>query len=677
MSGGLTDDYTLPSPFLPTQSNPNFCGPFVPVLFTRIDCCWLRWDVMFRVLLLGCLMGAYPAHAQDHITERAWLEDPTGQMTLAQVQQQAPQPFQGTLSRGFGAGVLWLRLRIDPSIGIHAPGSPAVVFPGNELVLRIRPAYLDEVKVFDPLADGGVAGVVGDHYHPRHDALLGTDFLLPIARGSAPRELWLRLSSVSTRQIDVVVLPRNQSSARNLRQSLGASLYLSVVLGLMVWGGIGRVLQRERAMGAFALMQLASALYGLSSLGVLRVFWPLAWSAGLLDLLGSVFAITAVLSSIWFHVRFLREFQPAAWAMGLLYVVLGVALANLALLCVGQVAWALQSNMWLVLWGPLACLACAMTGRRWKAGSGLPALAISQPLLVAFYVLLLLILLLAATTGMGILHATNWTIYVSQLHGLLIGLLLMLMLQYRSHVQNQQRQQAVVMLETSRLQTAHERSQREEQGRLLLMLAHELKTPLATMHLRLDQQTKGAAEIRQAMREMDAVIERCLQTVKTEGGHIAPQWQALDGEQLVRDAVSACSQPQRVRVRLQLPQPLSVVTDAQLAFIVLSNLLENACKYSAPGTAIDVRGAALDHADPPEFRLEVCNLPGTARWPDAAQVFDKYYRAPQAQRQSGTGLGLYLAQNLVRALGGRLTYEPDGTHIRFVWVLPVDAGQSA
>ncbi len=675
MSGGLTDDYTLPSPFLPTQSNPNFCGPFVPVLFTRIDCCWLRWDVMFRVLLLGCLMGAYPAHAQDHITERAWLEDPTGQMTLAQVQQQAPQPFQGTLSRGFGAGVLWLRLRIDPSIGIHAPGSPAVVFPGNELVLRIRPAYLDEVKVFDPLADGGVAGVVGDHYHPRHDAQLGTDFLLPIARGSAPRELWLRLSSVSTRQIDVVVLPRNQSSARNLRQSLGASLYLSVVLGLMVWGGIGRVLQRERAMGAFALMQLASALYGLSSLGVLRVFWPLAWSAGLLDLLGSVFAITAVLSGIWFHVRFLREFQPAAWAMGLLYVVLGVALANLALLCVGQVAWALQSNMWLVLWGPLACLACAMTGRRWKAGSGLPALAISQPLLVAFYVLLLLILLLASTTGMGILHATNWTIYVSQLHGLLIGLLLMLMLQYRSHVQNQQRQQAVVMLETSRLQTAHERSQREEQGRLLLMLAHELKTPLATMHLRLDQQTKGAAEIRQAMREMDAVIERCLQTVKTEGGHIAPQWQALDGEQLVRDAVSACSQPQRVRV--QLPQPLSVVTDAQLAFIVLSNLLENACKYSAPGTAIDVRGAALDHADPPEFRLEVSNLPGTARWPDAAQVFDKYYRAPQAQRQSGTGLGLYLAQNLVRALGGRLTYEPDGTHIRFVWVLPVDAGQSA
>ena len=72
-------------------------------------------------------------------------------------------------------------------------------------------------------------------------------------------------------------------------------------------------------------------------------------------------------------------------------------------------------------------------------------------------------------------------------------------------------------------------------------------------------------------------------------------------------------------------------------------------------------------------RLELNNLPGKAGWPDAAQVFDKYYRAPQAQRQSGTGLGLYLVKNLTQALGGEIAYEPDAAVVRFVLTLPLES----
>lgn len=73
------------------------------------------------------------------------------------------------------------------------------------------------------------------------------------------------------------------------------------------------------------------------------------------------------------------------------------------------------------------------------------------------------------------------------------------------------------------------------------------------------------------------------------------------------------------------------------------------------------------------MRLELCNQPGQAGWPHPDCVFDKYYRSPQAQRQSGTGLGLYLVRSLTQALNGSIAYQPDDQWVRFVLTLPLDS----
>lgn len=642
---------------------------------------WLRWQTLAWALLWSCLGTLQLAHAHDHIVERSWLEDATGQLAWPQVQQQATQPFAETLSRGYGTGVVWLRLRIDP----QASHAPATATAADGLVLRIRPAYLDEVVVFDPLVPGGRVGAVGDLYHPRLDVLQGADFLLPIARGDAPRDIWLRLSSTSTRQIHVAAVDRSALDALTLRQTLLVSLYLGVVAVLMVWGLSNSLLLREGVtgvMGAFALMQLTAGLFGLSTSGILRVFWPLAWSAQSLNLLGSVFSVVVVFGGLLFHWRFLREFQPPRWAMGLLLSMLALAGFNLLLLALGQVMWALQNNLLSILLAPPVCLVCAATGRAWAAAEGAGAPALSRRMVVAFYVVFLLIMVVAATTGLGWLAPTEWTLYISQLQTLVSSALLMLMLQYRAFRGNEQRQQALLAVETIHLQMAHERHMREEQEKLMAMLAHEIKTPLATMHLRLDSSAKGGLAMRKAMRDMDGVIERCLQTLQFGGGKLAPQLQMCSLAGIVQDAVASCPQP--AQVRLPVLPALVLQTDPQLLFLVLSNLLENACKYAAPDTAIELRCAVIEAsgapAAPPSaptgpsapvVRLELSNLPGRAGWPDTAHVFDKYYRSPQAQRQSGTGLGLYLVKNLMQALGGQIDYQPDATVVRFVLTLPV------
>jgi two-component system, sensor histidine kinase LadS len=617
----------------------------------------------FACLCLLLLAGL--VHAQDHITERAWVEDRSGRMTLAQVQRAPAVPFTGALSRGYGEAVLWLRLRVDP-----AAQPPSINNP-DRLVLRMRPVYLDEVQVFDPLAPSGVAGVVGDRQHPRAEALQGADFLLSIPRGEAPRDIWLRVSSTSVRQIHVAALTTENLARLIQRQYLVFSTFVGVVLVLMVWGLAGWALQRESLMGAFALKQFAALLFALSSLGFLRLFWPVEWRVDALDTLGSLFSLLAVGAGLLFHVRFLREYRPAPWSMAVLLGLLLLWIGTLALLGLGWVMPALQVNMFILLVAPVVCMVCALTGRAWHTPGAdgpppLPRIAV-----LGFYGVILALLLAASLTALSWAPATAWSMYISQAHGLVTGLLLLVLLQYRTMRLNRQRHQALLSLERTSLQAQHDRDMREEQEKLLAMLAHEIKTPLATMHLRLDARTEGHREIRQAMRDMDAVIDRCIQASRISDNRLEAQMQSIELMDTVHDAVASCSQP--ARVNLQAPARLPVTTDRQLVFVVLNNLLENACKYAAPDSPIELTvGTVEDPSRGPCARLELRNQVGPAGWPDPQRIFEKYYRAPYAQRRAGTGLGLYLVRHLTELLGGRVQYRAQPPWLRFEVLLPLE-----
>ena len=86
--------------------------------------------------------------------------------------------------------------------------------------------------------------------------------------------------------------------------------------------------------------------------------------------------------------------------------------------------------------------------------------------------------------------------------------------------------------------------------------------------------------------------------------------------------------------------------------IVLSNLIDNACKYSAPNTPIQV-SLELETKDGRDGCLwTICNQVGQAGFPDPEKVFTKYYRSPHARRQSGSGLGLYLVKRLITLFQG-------------------------
>ena len=610
--------------------------------------------------MLWMLLVQGSAYAQDHIIERAWMEDPSRQMSWQDVQKQPLRTFQGVLSKGFGQSVIWLRLRIDP----HALPSPRR--DSERLVLRIRPVYLDDIRVFDPLEPQGLAKITGDQHHPRTDELQGLDFLVPIDRGTAPRNIWLRVESTSTRQIAAQVLNMQDLNESTQHQQILFAIYIGLILCLALWGFVHWLFIREQVIGAFALHQLTALLFALCGLGYSRALWPLNWPAWALDQATSVFSMIAVSGAFLFHILLISEFKPRTWIQRTFWLMPIILAIKISLLLTGWPILALRLNMTEVLMGPIFFLAAVWWAQGWSADDPSQRPVLARPVVIGLYVLLVIVLLLAALPGLGLTSGGEIPLYVVQIHGLVTAFLVLMLLQYRAHVMSKQQRNTALALERSLLQTQQERMIREEQEKLLAMLAHELKTPLATMHMRLDVNSSGSREIRQAIRDMNGVIDRCVQMTQLGDQQLVARPEICNLIDLVHDAVSSCAQP--ARVHMEMPSQLTVQTDRQLLFIILNNLLENACKYAPQETPIHVR--LWQETDKQTLGIEVRNLPDPAGWPDGAQVFEKYYRSPHARRQAGTGLGLYLVRNLVQTLGGEIRYEPNNMWIQFVIELP-------
>lgn len=620
----------------------------------------MRWCKTMWALIVFTLLCACQVQAQDHIVERAWMEDTSGQMTWEDVQKQTFQPFQGVLSKGFGHSAIWLRLRIDPHYRPLPRRDP------DRLVLRIRPTYLDDIRVFDPLVPQGLAGIAGDLNHPRSDELQGLDFMLPIARGTQTRDIWLRVASTSTRQISVQALNTQDLNESNQREQLMFAVYIGLILCFSLWGFVHWLFTRENVIGAFGLHQLTALLFALNGLGYSRAMWPEHWSASALNQATSVFSMIAVSGAFLFHILLISEFKPRRWMRLGFWFMPVVLLIKISLLIMGWPIVALRLNMTEILIAPFFFLAAVLWSQAWSETDPGKRPVLARPVVIGLYALLLLVLLLAALPGLGLTGGGEIPLYVVQIHGLVTAFLVLMLLQYRAHVMSKQQRNTALALERSLLQTQQERMIREEQEKLLAMLAHELKTPLATMHMRLDTQSSGAREIKLAIRDMNGVIDRCMQMTQLADKQLQAQLSTFNLVDLLRDAASACAQP--ARIQMDMPDLLAVKTDRQLMFIVLNNLLENACKYALQNTPIHV--SLQRNADQQTVRIEVCNQPDPAGWPDSMQIFDKYYRSPNARRQAGTGLGLFLVRSLIDTLGGQIRYEPDKFNVRFVIELP-------
>lgn len=576
--------------------------------------------------------------------------------TTWEAARQAPyQPHEGVLSLGYTDCVDWIRLRIAPS--------------PEPLALRITPYWLDQVTLHDPRSPGPPS-TLGDRHPSPQGVLAGLAHVFTLPAADEARDVWLRLASTSTHRLAARALPLAQAGQEAALQIAWASLYTAVLLLLLVllfgvWWG-----QRDGLLGAYLVRLACFTLYGCSYLGLPHVLAHGTPASAWMDWIFSFSAVLMLPAGIWFDVVFLSLYGAHRRWLVLLRLVGGCGFGLLALFLLGHARLALQANIQVLMAGSLLIGVAAFTCA--------PARALEQivprRLVLGYYLFTSASVLLGLGGVLGWFARPDWMMHALILHGLLSALIMTAILVARGRRMASQHMQLAWQLENARQEVLQEQRQHQEQSRFLHMLMHEIKTPLSVLSLALAAPAaaqESRAHAHRAIRDMKAILDRCLQADQLGQLAAGQAVQSLGLAALLRE-VAADNPAIARRIALAAADGLPAVrTDAQLLRIIVFNLLDNAARYGEPGTPVQVVARGERRGGRAGALLQVEHPPGSAGWPDASELFTKYYRAPGARRVSGSGLGLFLSRQLAESLGGMLAYVPDERNqkVRFeLWI---------
>lgn len=219
------------------------------------------------------------------------------------------------------------------------------------------------------------------------------------------------------------------------------------------------------------------------------------------------------------------------------------------------------------------------------------------------------------------------------------------------------------------LAIGRERRLRLTQERFLTGTTHELKTPVASIKLGLESLLAGTlpepkqhSYLAAMLREVDR-LELGLSNVLTAAGlrhaQVAPNLRPGDLAEDVRasvDALRTRAATTQVELVLGSLPPTTVARDETSLRRVLLNVLDNAIKFSPPRGRVQVE---LRHAgDTAVLSVEDEGIGVPAE--DLPYLGERFFRGRNAVHRGGSGLGLYLARELLRAGGGELAVSSAG-----------------
>lgn len=209
---------------------------------------------------------------------------------------------------------------------------------------------------------------------------------------------------------------------------------------------------------------------------------------------------------------------------------------------------------------------------------------------------------------------------------------------------------AVFMYRAVRRQFALQR----QQENLMMAITHELKTPIAVAKLNLEtlqrhqlDETKRQKLIQMTLQEtnrLNALAGNILVSAQLEEGKSFAR-EEIDFSDLVKNSLSEFSNRHPDRTwNVSLQEDTELRGDPLLLTILVNNLLENAIKYSPPGSPV---GCSLQKAGG-QVVLRISDAGAGIPQTEKGRIFRKFYRlgSEQTRTTKGTGLGLYLCRKI-------------------------------
>lgn len=221
-------------------------------------------------------------------------------------------------------------------------------------------------------------------------------------------------------------------------------------------------------------------------------------------------------------------------------------------------------------------------------------------------------------------------------------------------------------------------------------VSHELRTPVTIVRANAETLLEGAindekhgpifvqAILRNAER-LERLIDGLLNLSSLENGRVELSIHEVSLNKIVQQVCSSLETRATDReqtLHFEVPEALVVLADAQALEQILTNLTDNAIKYSPPMSAIQVE--AWREPEDGWIRLEVTDTgPGIAEH-HQNRIFERFYRvdAGRAKKMGGSGLGLSIVKHLAEAMDCRLGLTSEPPHGTTFWLLIPEATQS-
>ena len=239
------------------------------------------------------------------------------------------------------------------------------------------------------------------------------------------------------------------------------------------------------------------------------------------------------------------------------------------------------------------------------------------------------------------------------------------------------------------LQREHEQLEKLERVRkdFVINVSHELRTPLASIQGYTETLLDGAIHdaahnvrfltiIRQNAERLGRLVGDLMTLSRIELKTTKFQFASYYVNSLLEDCIESM-RPMMDKKRIVLamepaPDRTEIFCDSEAVHQVVTNLLDNALKYTPEGGSIRVGARTLAEQDKVELYVHDSGIGIPAE--DLPRLFERFYRVDKARSRElgGTGLGLAIVKHLVRAQGGDVSVESEASRgSRFSFTLPV------
>ncbi len=547
-----------------------------------------------------------------------------------------------SINLGFKSQPIWLEIDVEQT-------SPDITH-----YLTVGPRYVDRVQLYSaddlstPLATFGDTLPIAET-----ETLFGYAAKLPPSE--QPKTYYLKVESDNVLQFDINV--KTQAELRLAERDFMANLALVVGITafFLIWAASNWAKSRDQLIAFFIFRQ---------SILLVSILVQFGWFQFKLQETQSdihnLTVVTYIFAAHLFDWQLLKRYRlPPVLSAIILALLLSYPI-KLLLLATDLTTLALRINILTVLFGLLIFITATFFVSPRKTSE----IPIDRKWLRVYYVLQLvtpgaMAMLAVSDIEISMDHLALLAIWYSVVQGLIIFSILNL------HMRNKERQQQFLKRQVAELSVRAqiESAKHTEVSDLLAMLAHELKTPLATMKM-VTAGMHRADKLDMSIQNMVEVLDTCAQLDWVESQGNTTESETIAFSELVANCQSIVDAPESFIVS---GHEVTFSLDAKTLRIIIDNLVRNSIKYAKGPEPSGISWDVVGH----NLVIEVFNPFPAATQLDLPQLTTKYYRHPASHRTIGTGLGLYITARLVERLNGQLELDQTDNQVIATVTIPL------